>query len=248
MYANVAALLSFAARSAYLPTPKTQSWVLHRVHINDVTIKKARDNSCGKRGCCVSFFLQTTIFLKNASSWDAENWRQFRRNLLPTTSGIYQRFEGTYCLRLPGSRGSRDFVERLVISTRLRCPTSHKMYSTLQSPPSKPHISCGEAFCSNTDISTRNVTIDLNYIGICKYCLWYSVFMIARSFSLHSSLPPNLNFLLCILRQIYLVRAKRTKCMMRTGKWSSLTYFIFFLLLRSLYGILLNFQWHRKCI
>jgi hypothetical protein len=90
---------------------ETQIWV---------TSKQTRGNFCGKRDRCVSLFLQTTILLKNTSLWDMTP-----RSLLKTghsfagiycleLQDIYQRFEGTYLLRLPESGSSRDFVERLV--------------------------------------------------------------------------------------------------------------------------------------
>lgn len=90
------------------------------MHLNGVTSKQARDNLCGKRGRCVSLFLQTTIYLKNAILWHTT-----LRSLLKTDlsfagiyclqlQDIYQRLEGTYCLRLPESGGNRDVVGRLV--------------------------------------------------------------------------------------------------------------------------------------
>lgn len=119
---------------------------------------------------------------------------------------------------------------------------------TLRPTPSEPQISRGEASCSKTDLSTPTVTPALDDICTCKYCLWYRVFTIASSFSLHCSLSRTLKFLLRILRQIYLVRAIRTYCMMRTENYHVQLTSYFLILLRSLCGILLNFQWQRKCI
>lgn len=98
----------------------------------------------------------------------------------------------------------------------------------VQSIPSEPQISHGKASCSNTDLSTRIVILAFNDIGTFKYCLWYHVFRIASSFSLHCSLPLNLNFLLRILRQIYLLRAIRMYFMMRTKRRSCFTHFLCF--------------------
>ena len=105
---------------AVTDSKETQIWVLQRMHLNGVTSKQARDNLCGKRGRCVSLFLQTTIYLKNAILWHTT-----LRSLLKTDlsfagiyclqlQDIYQRLEGTYCLRLPESGGNRDVVGRLV--------------------------------------------------------------------------------------------------------------------------------------
>ena len=89
------------------------------MHLSDVTTKQTRDNLCGKRGRCVSLFLQITIFMTNVSLWDMTPRSLLKTDLFAgiyclQLQDIYQRFEGTYCLRLPESGGSRDFVGRLV--------------------------------------------------------------------------------------------------------------------------------------
>jgi len=106
---------------AVTDSKETQIWVLHRVHLNCVTGKQARDNVCGKSGRCASlFFFQTTIFLKNASLWDMTPRRLLKTDLsfagiyCLQLQDIYHHVEGTYCLRLPESGGSRDFAGRLV--------------------------------------------------------------------------------------------------------------------------------------